>query len=136
MHNLLEFYFGEGYSCPLVPEPLPIAPPKVNVNKNMQEARKCWDPVWFYNQVRNKGPWDYKQQGSQYENLGNFNFGATGCAFGFTAKILLRGAGWAQQKSGTSKPGFNNWWGSSPYGDDPNDQEMIRRGIEYCRCGH
>lgn len=26
----------------------------------------------------NKGPWDYKQQGKQYQEFGNFNYGATG----------------------------------------------------------
>jgi hypothetical protein len=48
-------------------------------------------PFWFYYAVRNHVPWDYKQEGSQYENFGNFNFGATGLEGGFDEKTLLRG---------------------------------------------
>lgn len=33
--------------------------------------------AYFYDQVRNKGPWDYKQQGGQYQAAGNFNYGVT-----------------------------------------------------------
>lgn len=29
------------------------------------------DLGWFYNQVKNKGPWHYKQQGAQYQDFGN-----------------------------------------------------------------
>ncbi len=137
LNRLLDFYFGGGsFSCRLTPEPMPIIPPNVDINENMDEARKCIEPGWFYNQVRNKGPWDYKQLGRQYENFGNFNFGATGCAFGLSSEILLRGAGWAQQRAGTSEPENGNWWGTPPYGDDPRDQEMIQRGIDYCKCGN
>ncbi len=133
---LLEFYFFKGLSsCSLVYElPMPTPVPNVDIEKNIDMARKCWNPIWFYDQVRNKGPWDYKQQGSQYEDFGNFNFGATGCAFGFPSEILLRGAGWAQQRAGTSKEEHGNWWDNPPYADDPKVQEMIQLGIQYCKC--
>ena len=73
-------------------------PKGVDVNKNMEEARKHRGNLsWFYNQVKNKGPWDYKQRGSEYEDFGNFNYGATGAAAGIPDQILLRAAGWAQQ---------------------------------------
>ncbi|RIJ84560.1 type IV secretion protein Rhs [Ralstonia solanacearum] len=104
------------------------------VDKNIREARNHYNPFWFYDQVRNKGPWDYKQQGAQYQDLGNFNYGATGAAFGFPDTILYRMAGWAQRQAGTSKPAWGHPLGSSPYGDDPDDQEQIRHGIEYARC--
>jgi len=141
LNFLLEFYFFTGdalsFSCSLVNSPIPTAPPNVDVDENMNAARKCWNPIWFYNQVRNKGPWDYKQlKNGPYENFGNFNFGVTGCAFGFPSEILLRGAGWAQQRAGTSKKKFGNWWDEPPYGDTPKDQEMIQRGIQYCKCGY
>ncbi|WP_233592622.1 polymorphic toxin type 44 domain-containing protein [Erwinia psidii] len=74
------------------------------IAKNLQEARyrgmpcnMATPPVyyWFYQQIRNKGPWDYKQQGASYQNFGNFNYGATGVVAGIPEEILLRGAGWA-----------------------------------------
>lgn len=37
--------------------------------------------VWFYGQVQDYGPWDYKQAGP-YEDFGNFNYGAVGAAMG------------------------------------------------------
>jgi len=101
---------------------------------NIQQAQQN-NPNWLYNQVRNKGPWDYKQHGSQYQNFGNFNYGATGAASGLPDFVIYRGAGWAQQQAGTSDPSWGSPWGSSPYGDDPADQIMIQQGIEYYRCG-
>jgi hypothetical protein len=86
---------------------------------------------WLYNQVRNKGPWDFKQQGSQYQDAGNFNFGAVGAALGVSDQVLLRGAGWAQQQAGTSLPSFGSPLGNPPYGDDPADQAQIKQGIAY-----
>jgi hypothetical protein len=51
---------------------------------------------WFYDQVRNKGPWDYKQQSPLYQSYGNFNYGAAGRAAGIPDYVLRRGAGAAQ----------------------------------------
>ena len=81
--------------------------------------------------VRNGGNWDYKQKGSQYEDFGNFNYGATGRAVGIPAQILKRGAGWAQTRAGTSKKDWGKPLGSPPHGDDPADQKQIQRGIDY-----
>ena len=113
-------------------------PPGVNIYVNMNTASDHWNPSWFYNQVRNNGPWDYKQQGSQYQDFGNFNYGATGAAFGFPENVLLREAGRAQQAAGTSRlewgnPGWrlNPFGGSGSYGDDPRDAELIRQGIQF-----
>jgi hypothetical protein len=50
-------------------------------------------PEWFRSQVTDFGPWDYKRQDSKYEDFGNFNYGATGAAFGFSEDTLLRMAG-------------------------------------------
>jgi hypothetical protein len=85
----------------------------------------------FYNQVHNKGPWDYKQAGSQYEYAGNFNYGATGAAMEISEQTLLRGAGLAQQVAGTSLSQWNGPLGAAPYGDDPKDAAAIRDGIAY-----
>jgi RHS repeat-associated protein len=118
--------------CP----PVPSAPPSASCNDNIAQAENRYDPFWFYDQVRNKGPWDYKQQGPQYQDFGNFNYGAAGRAFGWPPPVLQRAAGLAQQQAGTSSPQWGNWWGGSPYGDDPADQLMIQQGMQYyeCRC--
>lgn len=81
--------------------------------------------------VQNKGPWDYKQQGKEYGKFGNFNYGATGLAAGFSEDILLRMAGYAQQQAGTSLPEWGDPLGDAPYGDDPADQQMIQSGFDY-----
>lgn len=119
---------------PAMPQPANMCPAENEVDKNVKEAKDHYNPKWFYDQVRNKGPWDYKQQGSQYQDFGNFNYGATGSAMGFPDSVLYRMAGWAQQQAGTSKSGWGSPLGSAPYGDDPADQAQIRAGIEYARC--
>lgn len=91
------------------------------------------DLAWFFQQVRNRGPWDYKQSGSGYADFGNFNYGAVGYAIGIPEVILLRAAGWAQSRAGTSASVWGTWWGESPYGDDPMDQNMIAAGISYAK---
>ncbi len=52
---------------------------------------------------------------------------------GISENTLLRGAGCAQMRSGTSSGSFNNCWGDAPYGDDPEDQYYISLGIEYAK---
>ena len=85
----------------------PIAPWSADIEANIQEASSHCNPWWFKRQVQNRGPWDYKQQSSQYENFGNFHYGAVGMVFCygtyFTEKLLLKEAGRAQQAAGTSK---------------------------------
>jgi hypothetical protein len=84
-------YVQRGYEADL-----PRAtPPSVNVDDNMRDAIAArvnggMSPWWFYDQVKNRGPWDYKQQGAQYQDFGNFNYGATGAAFGFSEDALAR----------------------------------------------
>ena len=112
----------------------PSAPPGVSIYSNMCEAemhRGLGELEWFYNQVRLRGPWDYKQQGRQYADFGNFHYGAVGKALGLPETMLLRAAGWAQGRSGNSDPKFGSWWWQPPYGDDPQDQRMIKDGINF-----
>ncbi|HWY70313.1 MAG TPA: FG-GAP-like repeat-containing protein [Terriglobales bacterium] len=106
-------------------------PPGVDVRDNIAEARGRYNPWWFFEQVRNKGPWDYKQSGKELQDFGNFNFGATGGAFGFPLNALHRGAGWAQQQAGTSLPEWGSPFGEWPYGDDPRDSYWITEGYYY-----
>ncbi len=136
--------------CP----PVPAVPPNVSVDANMKTADKSKSLIfaiprlkWFYSMVRNRGPWDYKQTGrtlndfgeitpSPYQDLANFNFGATGTAAGIESQVLLRAAGWAQQQAGTSQPNWGTPYSlSGPYGDDPRDQFMIKLGITHADNG-
>ena len=78
--------------------------------------------VWFYQMVRNHGPWDFKQGRAQYANFGNFHFGAVGAAAGIP------------DGAGTSDPvEFAKYQDAFAYGDDPVDQLWIRAGIDYAR---
>lgn len=126
-------------SCPTPPK-MPgsenSCPRQSELDKNIREANPgiSMNIVEFYQAVRNKGRWDYKQQGAEYQDFGNFNYGATGQAAGF-GPILLPAAGWAQTRAGTSKPEWGSPFGKAPYGDDPADQAMIRAGMQYARCG-
>lgn len=91
----------------------------------------------FYNNVRNKGKWDLKQnpeyQGTfqfndlviQGQDIGNINFGYTGKALGFPDSVLLVGAGVAQIMAGTSNFSFV----MASNGDDLRDQMYIMYGI-------
>lgn len=147
------------------------------LNKNIKEAQNSSNPLTFRDLVKNKGEWDLKSntktiyglansfdkgkeaktqfsfEGSNYtaEGLGNYHYGAAGKAFGFflfTEEVLLRQAGSAQMKAGTSKPEWQKYETREvnagrgetravrggmlpPYGDDPHDQEMIKRGFGY-----
>jgi RHS repeat-associated protein len=138
-------------SCPEIPR----APYGVNINDNIDKAR--WmqfvtytDPLIslyvFNKMVGNKMPWDYKQYGwtltdtgglgpSPYQEFGNFNFGATGAAWGIPLDVLLRGAGYAQEKAETSTPEWGHWYDGPPYGDDPGDQAAIIAGYNYYKNG-
>jgi hypothetical protein len=115
----------------------PAYPPYTDVNANITTAKSIGEGgvLWFYNQVRNKGTWDYKQLDKNYENFGNFNYGATGAAIGFSNQVLLRMAGFAQWRSGNRKPKDGWFFWNAPYGDDPNDQEWIKKGIDYNHAG-
>jgi type VI secretion system secreted protein VgrG len=103
--------------------------------------------LWFYDIVKSRGLWDYEHQDSNstpfdFENFGNFNFGAAGFALGFDLESLQRMAGWAQRRAGNSSelgdPGtlidiILRRGGAAPCAGDPRDQEMIRDGFNYDR---
>ena len=138
--NLVD-YTGLECDCSNLKKQVPLAPPGVDIDKNISIAYRAFEPAWFYNQVKNKGPWDYKQLGSQYEDFGNFNYGATALSHGFSERTALRMAGWAQQRAGTSRPEWgdpgnllNPWGGTGTFGDDPRDQAMIKKGMDYYKC--
>mgnify|MGYP000378991915 CR=1 FL=1 len=118
-----------------------LSPPKVCLTYNMWLASSRVgsvlgpsDYLWFYDQVKSTGPWNYKKSVSKdFEDFGNFNYGATGTAMGVPENVLLRAAGWAQSRAGTSAQAFREWYTGAPYGDDPKDQFQIKRGIQYAK---
>ena len=119
-------------SCPCVPP----APAGVSCPSNIAQAQQSYNPFWFFSQVRGSGPWGH-QLGPGYLDFGNFNYGATGSAFGFSPTVLYWAAGVQSQIAhGFQTPDY--WgkpWSGSPHGDDPYDQYWIQQGIQYYRCG-
>jgi hypothetical protein len=140
-------------SCP----PVPVAPPDVSINENIRTAQRH-RPVgpytmnveaqWFNNQVKAGGPWDYKKydksynpktQNSKYEDFGNFNYGATGAAIGFTSGQLERMAGRVQDPNAPGTGGkpaslydsLQGKGGEWPFGDQYTDNAQIKAGVEY-----
>ncbi len=87
----------------------------------------------LYKFTKNGSLLDFKQEGALYQDYGNFTFGAVGSALDIDDAILLRGAGWAQTRAGTSNPEYGSPYGLAPYGDDPIDQKYIEYGITYYR---
>jgi len=112
-------------------EHIPALPEGVDIAKNIEEAQKNGGLYWLYSKVKNKGPWDFKQQDSQYENGGNFHYGAVAEAAGVPNWFIMRAPGVAQTIAGTSSPEYGKPWGSPPYGDDPKDQYWIQMGRDY-----
>ncbi|MHB9112969.1 MAG: RHS repeat-associated core domain-containing protein, partial [Thermoleophilia bacterium] len=122
--------------CPIPP----VGPPGACVKDNIDIAKDypAWNPgamAGLYENVKNHGPWDYKRKGSQYEDFGNFNFGAVTAAMGVSAYGAQNAAGIYQQWNGAAAAGsgipFLRW----PYGDDASDAVQIERGRQYFKCG-
>ena len=136
---------AKNVQCPTVPE----HPGYANVNANMNAAKSAPFAVYsFYNQVRNHGPWDYKQAKnlndfgqiiphSPFEDFGNFNYGATSASLGLPLNVALRAAGYGGTKAATGSTwdAIKGALGPSPYGDDSHDQEMIINGYNFSKQG-
>lgn len=122
---------------------IPASPPGVSIESNMRRGylqrsnfNRGGDAFlfsWCYSQVRNSGPCDYKKGRPEYENFGNFHYGAVGTAAGFSKGTLLRAAGVALHLAGASEDTSWIGWFSPPYGDDEVDQYWISEGIEYAK---
>jgi hypothetical protein len=136
-------------TCPAVPNGPGTSVLNSNISfaRNMGQAYSILDGpfvgfaaklLWFRSMVKGRSLWDFKNQPyhhahPEYADFGNFNYGATGNAVGLPTSILLRGAGYAQSKAGTSTSTWGHWWGFAPYGDDPEDQQQIKNGIQYAQ---
>lgn len=137
---------GEGAECNSENRSPNQVPPTANLNRNIYVAKRLnviadrfpivvRDAIkfsWFYHQVRNGARWDYKQlDTTAYEKFGNYNYGAVGRALGIDREILLRAAGWAQTRAGTTDESWGHYLGEAPYGDDPADAKWVTRGMNY-----
>lgn len=91
-------------------------------------------PVFQFVMVLPNGPWDYKQQGP-YDAFGNFNFGATGAALGYTDEELLGGAGALKRIERVIRRQSEPTQGVDPWGNEAEKAEEIKAGIDYFRSG-
>jgi len=115
---------------------IPPHPQDANVDDNMLASQQN-DYRWWYLMVsRWNGPWDYKnyhgQPHPEYDNFGNFNYGATACAIGLPLNLALRAAGYAKSKRMPSDP-YGSPFGRYPYGNQPDKQQQITNGYEFCK---
>jgi hypothetical protein len=144
---------GAGLGKPVAPiagskdAGIPEAPPGVSVDDNMRRARQLQDTImngmpgdmpppdpaygimtaWF----RKGHEMDYKKDGHQYQDFGNFNYGAVGSRLGIGPYMLHGAAGVAQMMDG----GWNKRLGlpflTGQSGDLEGDYKQIDGGIGY-----
>lgn len=127
-----------GLCPPDDPCALPKHPWWVSVDLNIMETLEL-GPAFQFVMVLPNAPWDYKKSyGDAYDNLGNFNFGATGAALGYSEEELLFGAGalkTLERRVNHLPPLPYSPSGLTPYGNQNEKQQQIKRGIEYFRKG-
>jgi hypothetical protein len=90
---------------------------------------------WFSNICCWKSSWNYqKGDNPQYDDFGNFNYGATGAALGIPSGALMSIAGFKKNIDYWSK--FqSNPYSNKPFSNDPNKMKMIAQGIQYAKNG-
>jgi Bacterial toxin 44 len=127
-------------------------PPNVSLENNIRIALEFKEANpdfsdrinWFQQMVKSNKDhhlsydksWDYKQIDRKYADFGNFNYGVVGTVLGFPPFILKWGAGAAQISSNTGKPlksTLDNALFRKDYGDNPEDQIQIMKGILYAQ---
>jgi RHS repeat-associated protein len=124
--------------CPTPPK----APPGacIDNNTNLASYFPATNPISYvalYYMVKNHAPWDYKRRGGpgEYEDFGNFNYGAVTAAMWMPSYIAQNGAGiyqkWRGERRASQGIPFLEW----PYGDAQRDAEEIERGRQYYFCG-
>ncbi len=118
----------------LCPCDVPPHPASADVLQNIWQSQNNGNRWWYTKVTQGHGPWDYKyyngQSHPEYDNFGNFNFGATGAALGIPLNALLRGAGWAKGKILPNDP-YGHWYWRAPYGNEPDKQQQITNGYNY-----
>jgi len=108
---------------------VPPYPPGQNPDTNIDWAVRGGPLFWFWQQDWTGAAWDYKTSvGGQFDDAGNFNFGATGAALGFSDSMLLHGADLFKRFRNLKK-------GKSPNANEPDKNRMIQLGIDYFKHG-
>jgi hypothetical protein len=80
----------------------------------------CWSSPWKY-QADSKGNWQ-----PQYDDFGNFNFGATGTALGLPSPVVMSGGGLAKNWNYWSKGQWNPYWVETQ--DTPKESDLVLAG--------
>lgn len=121
-------------------------PSNANISNNMnQAAQNKLNIFWFKGQVETDGPQDYKSikrygpDASQYQDFGNFNYGAVAEASGYSENFAQSMAGayqiWTNVKRSnaglSSVPSYGKPFLEYPFGDDYSDQFWIMEGYHY-----
>ena len=135
---------GRSCGCGGNPFTAPPAPLGTSVDFNIMLTQYAMNDIggdytgtqlaWFYNMVNTSGPWDYKQQGDQYTDFGNFNYGATCGAIGWPLYFCQGAAGLAHDYRAFNLGlplGNGIPYLIPPYGDQAADQDQIANGYYY-----
>jgi RHS repeat-associated protein len=119
----------------------PHAPPGANIDSNISVFNdtsifNIGADLAAANLMRRRGDWDYRtNQGQQYDDFGNFNYGAIAATMGLPYYVTQNLAGLYQGNSPGSGTPLNIW----PYGDDVAGALQIQAGYDYatgqCGCG-
>ena len=88
---------------------------------------------YFVGMVQGGGRWDYKRQPGGSDEMGNFNYGATGSVL-FGTELLQRAAGGFQLMSDPSRSDGGTPLTGFPFGDQFLDQQAIIDGAN-AGCG-
>lgn len=80
----------------------------------------------IYTNTKDSGAWDEKQRGGQYQQFGNFIFGAYIGAIGMSEDEANQWVGWYKQRNNKS----NASW-TTTHGQNPADAAAMHRGLEY-----
>lgn len=111
----------------------PSGPTSASIGANIRVTQdNCFRYGWLYEQVKNGGPWDYKQypessttlqelaelsyaspasrlrSSFRFQVFGNFHYGAVASAMFLPPEAIRRMAGWAQVRAKTSCPDWGH----------------------------
>jgi hypothetical protein len=123
---------GHACSCPPVPKyPCGRSPQNTLANSTFLDI-----PELIRNN-ENRGPYDFKREGIQFDDAGNFNFGLEAASKGIGPIFAHLGAGFYHQYHGAYDPSADGtWWNPLSFGgDSPNGHEQIDNGYQYQGCG-
>lgn len=128
-------------------DPVPLHRADWDPNKDIKDAEAHpADLEWFYKQVKDGGPWDYKHFNPKYDDFGVWDYGATGSAMKVSENFLDRFAGKLAIDNGHGIPDgdaamisvvgkravpnpFST--GTYPYNYQPYKLDLIHEGIMY-----